>query len=417
MHDKVCIQQQLDCQPSQPRMPPTPQNIPKLLQNSQTILDIYQQSWPVLQPGQDSEPPREASSFSAAPEARQAAEQAGGLPAHADKSATTSTEPPKAATETGTPGQVTGQKRRRQGPVRVRVDQFPRGSSLMNELMAGVISGISGSQVLSNRLFQVCPACVPRIKPCVLLPAAVPRAACACVTTGPKGDLLGLGSIAWQSLMRHEQRLCSKMLTADSAQANFHTTLSGDAMVTLLYHKKLDAAWRDAAQQLRSALASSCPSFQSAAAPQSLADGHTPPEPAAGQPKTAADPSAQQQGWGSGPQEGQADSTAADTPPPPSTAANKDSLDQLDESPLPGLMGRSRGMRITLGRDFVTEQLPLGQRHLSYRCGRSLAGLRAATLGHVQLLLSRGGYRVSQDRGLQLPEQASHHDVALPFTG
>ena len=50
---------------------------------------------------------------------------------------------------------MTGQKRGRQGPVRARVDQFPRGSKLMNELMAGVISGVSDSQILSNKLFQV----------------------------------------------------------------------------------------------------------------------------------------------------------------------------------------------------------------------------------------------------------------------
>ena len=42
-------------------------------------------------------------------------------------------------------------------------------------------------------------------------------------------------------------------------QVNFHTTLSGDAMVTLLYHKKLDASWRDAAQKLRSGLAQLMP--------------------------------------------------------------------------------------------------------------------------------------------------------------
>ncbi|PSC72701.1 tRNA (uracil-5-)-methyltransferase [Micractinium conductrix] len=38
-------------------------------------------------------------------------------------------------------------------------------------------------------------------------------------------------------------------------QANFHTTLSGDAMVSLIYHKKLNDEWKEAAQQLRDVLA------------------------------------------------------------------------------------------------------------------------------------------------------------------
>ncbi|GIL59952.1 hypothetical protein Vafri_14608 [Volvox africanus] len=38
-------------------------------------------------------------------------------------------------------------------------------------------------------------------------------------------------------------------------QANFHTTLSGDAMVTLLYHRKLGPEWAAAAEHLRDALA------------------------------------------------------------------------------------------------------------------------------------------------------------------
>lgn len=37
-------------------------------------------------------------------------------------------------------------------------------------------------------------------------------------------------------------------------QVNFHTTLSGESMVTLIYHKKLDAPWIQAAAELRSIL-------------------------------------------------------------------------------------------------------------------------------------------------------------------
>mmetsp|Transcript_20871 Transcript_20871/g.71096 ORF Transcript_20871/g.71096 Transcript_20871/m.71096 type:complete len:506 (-) Transcript_20871:1625-3142(-) len=37
-------------------------------------------------------------------------------------------------------------------------------------------------------------------------------------------------------------------------QANFHTTLAGDALVTLLYHRQLDEAWTNDAKELREAL-------------------------------------------------------------------------------------------------------------------------------------------------------------------
>ncbi len=39
-------------------------------------------------------------------------------------------------------------------------------------------------------------------------------------------------------------------------QVNFHTTMSGQAMVTLIYHKKLDEAWKEAASELRAVLSS-----------------------------------------------------------------------------------------------------------------------------------------------------------------
>lgn len=45
-------------------------------------------------------------------------------------------------------------------------------------------------------------------------------------------------------------------------QVNFHTTLCGEAMVTLIYHKKLDDEWKAAALELRSLL-SSAPSCSS----------------------------------------------------------------------------------------------------------------------------------------------------------
>ncbi len=40
---------------------------------------------------------------------------------------------------------------------------------------------------------------------------------------------------------------------------NFHTTLTGHAMVTMIYHKKLGPDWQEAAKKLRPILGS-CPS-------------------------------------------------------------------------------------------------------------------------------------------------------------
>ncbi len=44
-------------------------------------------------------------------------------------------------------------------------------------------------------------------------------------------------------------------------QVNFHTTLSGESLVTLVYHRALDDVWREAALQLRALLAK-CPATQ-----------------------------------------------------------------------------------------------------------------------------------------------------------
>ncbi|GIL92594.1 hypothetical protein Vretifemale_20118, partial [Volvox reticuliferus] len=58
-------------------------------------------------------------------------------------------------------------------------------------------------------------------------------------------------------LMEVVRRECGKSpeLRNRLFQANFHTTLSGDAMVTLLYHRKLGPEWAAAAEHLRDALA------------------------------------------------------------------------------------------------------------------------------------------------------------------
>lgn len=54
------------------------------------------------------------------------------------------------------------------------------------------------------------------------------------------------------TLMRFVQP--NKIMKDKLYQVNFHTTLSGESMVTLIYHKKLDAPWMEAAAELRSIL-------------------------------------------------------------------------------------------------------------------------------------------------------------------
>lgn len=74
---------------------------------------------------------------------------------------------------------------------RVRVDSFPVASILVNELMQKLLKIVKDSPVLRKKLFQT----------------------------------------------------------------NFHTTLSGQSMVTMIYHRKLDDEWIEAAKQLRDLLA------------------------------------------------------------------------------------------------------------------------------------------------------------------
>lgn len=71
------------------------------------------------------------------------------------------------------------------------MDTFPVASELVNELMARVLTAVGSSEILRKKLFQ----------------------------------------------------------------ANFHTTLAGESMVTLIYHKKLDDTWTEAARELRQSLA------------------------------------------------------------------------------------------------------------------------------------------------------------------
>lgn len=73
---------------------------------------------------------------------------------------------------------------------RIRVDSFPAASALINQLMTAMLEGVRNNPVLRQKLFQI----------------------------------------------------------------DYLTTLSNQAVVSLLYHKKLDDAWREQAEALRDAL-------------------------------------------------------------------------------------------------------------------------------------------------------------------
>jgi tRNA (uracil-5-)-methyltransferase len=50
------------------------------------------------------------------------------------------------------------------------------------------------------------------------------------------------------------------MICIPCGQVNFHTALSGEALVTLLYHKKLGDDWCEAARAIRAELQAAAPS-------------------------------------------------------------------------------------------------------------------------------------------------------------
>ena len=70
------------------------------------------------------------------------------------------------------------------------------------------------------------------------------------IETFPVGSKLLNGLMA--KLMVEVKR--KPVLRTKLYQTNFHTTLSGEAVVTLIYHKKLDAEWTEAAEALRAEL-------------------------------------------------------------------------------------------------------------------------------------------------------------------
>lgn len=78
--------------------------------------------------------------------------------------------------------------------IKVRVDQYPVASVLVNTLMLSIRAHVLGNEMLKHKLFQV----------------------------------------------------------------NFHTTLNGEAMVTMLYHKKLDDRWTELAKALKEEVSKEC---------------------------------------------------------------------------------------------------------------------------------------------------------------
>ena len=71
-----------------------------------------------------------------------------------------------------------------------------------------------------------------------------------------KVKTFSVGSVLLNDLMTAvmEHVIPNSTLKNKLYQVNFHTTLSGEGMVTLIYHKKLDDKWRKDACQLRDKL-------------------------------------------------------------------------------------------------------------------------------------------------------------------
>ena len=147
MHEQVSMQLGLECT------------------GQRCMLSDEASAQPASQPA-SSQPGLEASPAEAATEAAEetalAAAGAATLSAAAaaqDGSAAAGTSAEAPAGKQGK-GRAGGQKRPRDfaaGPARRRVDQFPRASRLMNELMAAVMRHANGDPVLSHKLFQVLP--------------------------------------------------------------------------------------------------------------------------------------------------------------------------------------------------------------------------------------------------------------------
>lgn len=182
-------------------------------------------------------------------------------------------------------------------PRRYRVDTFPVGSRLMNALMAAVMAAANSNDALRRKLYQV----------------------------------------------------------------NIHTTLAGQAMVTLIYHRQLGEEWAVDAAALRGALqeaASAC-----------LAEGRGGAAGGAGSEECGGGADA-----GAGGGQGQAGSSGGDEgcagAAPSSSGCGVDagsSSGGASGAPVVHVIGRSHKQKVTLDADYVTERLLVNGRELVYR--------------------------------------------------
>jgi tRNA (uracil-5-)-methyltransferase len=157
------------------------------------------------------------------------------------------------------------------------------------------------------------------------------RGVMAAVNSGDSGDDTGSGDNGGENGSggggEHGAGTTSSAADADADalrrrlyQVNIHTTLAGDAMVTLVYHRQLDGAWRDAAGRLQARLA------------DALAQHRR---------------QQQQQG-----EQGQQQQPQQQQQQPPGALH---------------IIGRSRKQKVVLGADHVTERLSVNGRELMYR--------------------------------------------------
>ncbi len=138
----------------------------------------------------------------------------------------------------------------RAAKTRVRVDNFPVGSRLLNSLMTGVITAARSNKELQHKLFQV-----RRVsncsKQCVRRTLPFP-------TSLPLLSSFWLAVCCLQRTPSTQRPVQTGRLTHAGPQVNFHTTLSGEAMVTMLYHRRLGPPWEAAAGELRASLLATC---------------------------------------------------------------------------------------------------------------------------------------------------------------
>lgn len=142
-----------------------------------------------------------------------------------------------------------------------------------------------------------------------------------------------------------KQVLTSSVLRDKLYQVNFHTSLSGEALVTMIYHKKLGDPWEEAAGQLQQDLCSAC----------DLQPGRI------------------------------------------------------------SIVGRSRGQKVTLGRDYVTEVFDVDGNHYQYV---QMEGSFSQPNPHMCEMMLTWAKRVTQHSGGDLLElYCGNGNFTIPLAG